>query len=180
MPIAAIPPGVEIRKLSAVQNKALQKLLENQNGTSTKNTALAVGIPTIALTIGGMAFLFKDEIKETVKESWTDIKEFAEGIPAGMFTGTIDAGFALGKEITGVDLEATTGRAAEVFGESGSLCEQYEYDLVELQQRVDNTPSWNVAAIFALGLGKRSKLKGMKKAGCTKPPYIDQNDWNRV
>ena len=180
MPIAAIPQGVEIRKLSAVQNKALQKLLENQNGSSTKNTALAVGIPTIALAIGGMAFLFKDEIKEAVKESWDDIKEFAEGIPAGAFTGAIDAGFALGKEITGVDLEATTGTAAEVFGEGVSLCEQYGYDLVELQQRVDATSKYNVPAIIALGIGKRSKLKGMKAAGCSKPPYIDQNDWNRV
>ena len=180
MPIAAIPQGVEIRKLSAVQNKALQKLLENQNGSSTKNTALLVGIPTIALAIGGMAFLFKDEIKEAVKESWDDIKEFAEGIPAGAFTGAIDAGFALGKEITGVDLEATTGTAAEVFGEGVSLCEQYGYDLVELQQRVDATSKYNVPAIIALGIGKRSKLKGMKAAGCSKPPYIDQNDWNRV
>ena len=180
MPIAAIPPGVEIRKLSAVQNKALQKLLENQNGSSTKNTALAVGIPTIALAIGGMTFLFKDEIKEAVKESWDDIKEFAEGIPAGAFTGAIDAGFALGKEITGVDLEASTGTAAEVFGEGVSLCEQYGYDLVELQQRVDKTSKYNVPAIIALGIGKRAKLKGMKAAGCSKPPYIDQNDWNRV
>jgi len=180
MPIAAIPPGVEIRKLSAAQNKALNKLMENQNGSSSKNTALAVGIPTVALAIAGMAYLFRSEIKENIKENWNDIKSFAEGIPAGMFTGTIDAGFALGKEITGVDLEATTGRAAEVFGDTISLCEQYQYDLVELQQRVDATPSWNVVAIAALGLGKRSKLKGMKKAGCTKPPYIDQNDWNRV
>ena len=180
MPIAAIPAGVELRKLSATQKKALDKLLESQNGSSTKNTALAVGIPTIALAIGGMAFLFKNEIKEAVKESWDDIKEFTEGIPAGMFTGTIDAGFALGKEITGVDLTDVTGRATEVFGEDVSLCEQYGYDLVELQQRVDSTSKYNVPAIIALGIGKRSKLKGMKAAGCNKPPYIQQGDWDRV
>jgi len=180
MPLTAVPQGVEIRKLSAAQKNALDKLLESQNGSSTKNTALAVGIPTIALALGGMAFLFRNEIKETVKESWTDIKEFAEGIPAGMFTGTIDAGFALGKEITGVDLTDVTGRAETVFGEGVSLCEQYGYDLVELQQRVDKTPSWNVVAITLLGIGKREKLKGMKKNGCSKPPYIKQNDWDRV
>jgi len=180
MPLTAVPQGVEIRKLSAAQKKALDKLLESQNGSSSKNTALAVGIPSIFLAIGGMAFLFKDEIKESIKESWTDIKQFAEGIPAGMFTGTIDAGFALGKEITGVDLTDVTGRAAEVFGEDVTLCQQYEYDLVELQQRVDKTPSWNVVAITLLGIGKREKLKGMKKAGCSKPPYINKNDWDRV
>lgn len=180
MPIAAIPPGVEIRKLSAVQKRALDEMMGRESGTSLKNTAVLVGIPALFIGVGGMAFLFKDEIKETVKESWSDIKEFAEGIPAGMFTGTIDAGFALGKEITGVDLTATTGTAAEIFGEDVNICQQYEYDLVALQERVDKTPSWNVFAIAALGLGKREKLKGMKAAGCTKPPYIDQNDWNRV
>ena len=180
MPLTAVPQGVEIRKLSAAQKRALDKLLESQNGSSTKNTALAVGIPTIVLALGGLAFLFKSEIKENIKENWDDLKSFAEGIPAGMFTGTIDAGFALGKEITGVDLTEVTGRATEVFGESVSLCEQYEYDLVELQQRVDKTPSWNVVAITLLGIGKREKLKGMKKAGCSKPPYINQNDWDRV
>jgi len=179
MPLTAVPQGVEIRKLSAAQKKALDKLLESQNGSSTKNTALAVGIPSIFLALGGMAFLFKDEIKESIKESWTDIREFAEGIPAGMFTGTIDAGFALGKEITGVDLTDVSGRPAAA-GIDLTLCEQYLYDLVELQQRVDKTPSWNVVAITLLGIGKREKLKGMKKAGCSKPPYIDKNDWDRV
>ena len=63
MPIAAIPQGVELRKISAVQQRALDKLVESQNGTSLKNTALAVGIPSIFLGVGALAFLFRDEIK---------------------------------------------------------------------------------------------------------------------
>ena len=177
MPIAAIPQGVELRKISSVQQKALDKLLENQNGTSLKNTALAVGIPSIFLGVGALAFLFRDEIKEALKEEWTGIKGFAEGIPTGIFTGTIESGFALGREITGIDLEATTGRAAEVFGPDVGICQQYEYDLVELAQRTEDAAWWEKPA---LGLGIRQKLKGMKKAGCSKPAFTPQTDWDRV
>ena len=53
MPLTAVPQGVEIRKLSAAQKNALDKLLESQNGSSTKNTALAVGIPSIFLGVAG-------------------------------------------------------------------------------------------------------------------------------
>ena len=116
MPITAIPAGVEIRKITAVQKRALDELMSKQNTTSTKTTALAVGLPAIFLGLAGLSFLFKDEIKDTIKEEWEDIKSFAEGIPAGIFTGAVDAGFDLGKEITGIDLEATTGKAEEIFG----------------------------------------------------------------
>ena len=177
MPIAAIPAGVELRKISAVQKRALDELLAKTETGSAKNTALAVGIPTIALAIGGMAFLFRDEIKETLKEEWENIKSFAEGIPAGIFTGTIDAGFALGKEITGVDLETTTGEAAEIFGKDVGICQQYEYDLIELAQRSENAGFFEKAL---LGFNIRQKLKGMKKAGCEKPSWTPQIDWNRV
>jgi len=180
MPITAIPAGIELRKISATQKKALDELLQKQNGMSVLNTAILVGIPAVIIGLGAAAFLFKDEIKETVKDEWENIKSFAEGIPAGILTGSIDAGFGLAKEITGIDLEATTGEAAEIFGPDVGICQQYEYDLVSLAQRVDDTPSWNLPAKIALGVGIRSKLKGMKAAGCPKPPFTPSEDWSRV
>jgi hypothetical protein len=180
MPITAIPAGIELRKISVTQKKALDELLQKQNGMSVLNTAILVGIPALVIGLGAAAFLFKDEIKETVKEEWENIKSFAEGIPAGIFTGAIDAGFGLGKEITGIDLEKTTGEAAEVFGADVGICQQYEYDLVSLAQRVDDTPSWNLLAKAALGVNIRSKLKGMKAQGCSKPAFTPSEDWSRV
>jgi hypothetical protein len=177
MPIAAIPAGVELRKISAVQKKALDDLLQNQNGASTKNTALAVGIPAVFLGLGALAFLFKDEIKEGIKEEWTNVKEFAEGVPAGILTGTIESGLTLGEEIIGVDLTQTTGRAAEIYGEDVGICQQYEYDLIELAQRAEGAGFFEKPLI---GLGIRQKLKGMKRAGCDKPAFTPQEDWNRV
>jgi len=177
MPIAAIPAGVEIRKISAVQKRALDDLMVKESGSSAKNTALAVGLPTIVLALGGLAVLFRDEIKEGIKEEWTNLKEFGEGIPTGVLVGTIESGLALGKEITGVDLEATTGRAEEIYGPDIGICQQYEYDLIELAQRSENAAFWEKPI---LGLGIRQKLKGMKKAGCDKPPFTPQIDWDRV
>ena len=48
MPIAAIPQGVEIKKLTPTQEKALDKLLKAQRDENTLQTAIRVAIPTIA------------------------------------------------------------------------------------------------------------------------------------
>ena len=48
MAIAAIPPGVEIKKLSPTQEKALDKLLKQQRDENTLQTAIRVAIPTLA------------------------------------------------------------------------------------------------------------------------------------
>jgi len=180
MPITAIPAGIELRKISSTQKKALDELLKKQDGYSVLNTAVLVGIPALVIGLGAAAYLFKDEVKEFVTEEWENIKTFAKGVPAGIFVGSIDAGFGLAKEITGIDLEATTGQAAEIFGPDIGICQQYEYDLVSLAQRVDDTEWWNYPAQVALGVGIRSKLKGMKAQGCPKPAFTPPEDWSRV
>ena len=40
MPIAAIPQGIELRKISAVQKRAVDELLQKQKDTSLLNTAI--------------------------------------------------------------------------------------------------------------------------------------------
>lgn len=177
MPIAAIPAGVELRKISATQKKALDDLLKQESGNSTFNTALLVGIPAAVVVAGGLFWLFKDEAKAEIKNQWSAIKEFAKGIPAGMLTGTIESGLALGQEITGIDLETTTGKAAEIYGEDVGICQQYEFDLIELAQRAQGAGFFEKPL---LGLNIRQKLKGMKKAGCPKPPFTPSEDWSRV
>jgi len=177
MPIAAVPAGVELRKISATQKRALDELLKQESGNSTFNTGLLVGVPALVVVLAGGVWLFKDEIKSAAKEEWTNIKEFAEGIPGGILTGTIESGLALGKEITGVDLEATTGTAAEIYGEDISICAQYEYDLISLAERAEGAGFFEKPV---LGLAIRQKLKGMKKAGCDKPPFTPAEDWSRV
>ena len=180
MPITAIPAGIELRKISSTQKKALDELLKKQDGYSVLNTAVLVGIPALVLGLGAAAYLFKDEIKEIIPEIIEEAKTFAKGVAAGIFVGSVEAGFGLAKEITGIDLEATTGQAAEIFGPDIGICEQYEYDLVSLAQRVDDTPDWRLDKKILLGVGIRSKLKGMKAAGCPKPPFTPPEDWNRV
>ena len=64
MPIAAIPQGIELRKISAGQQKAVDELLKKQKETSLLNSA----IPSTALLViaagTGAIYLFRDEIKE--------------------------------------------------------------------------------------------------------------------
>ena len=50
MPIAAIPQGVEIRKISAVQKRALDELLKHQKEQSLLQTAMVALIPSVTTT----------------------------------------------------------------------------------------------------------------------------------
>jgi len=172
MPIAAIPQGVELRKISAVQKRALDELLKKQKQTSLSSNALLVGLPTLVIGGVALAYVFKDEIKENIEEAEKYIKE----LPTKAFTGIIEEGFKIGKQITGVDLEAATPATTGTIFEGTTVCERYGYDLVSLYERDPYWP-WEKAAV---GLGIREKLKGMKKAGCSKPPYVEQKNWDRV
>ena len=176
MPISAIPPGVEIRKLTAVQKRALDELLKKQKETSLSNSAILVGVPALVVGLGALAWIFKDELKE----NWEDIKAQVKDLPGVAGTGVLQAGFDLGKTLTGVDLEETTGTAEAIYGEDIDICASYEYDLISLYQRANETSDYNLPAKAAIGLGIREKLKGMKKAGCSKPAFVNQSNWDRV
>ena len=47
MPIAAIPQGVELRKISAVQKRAIDDLLKKQKESNILETAVGALIPTL-------------------------------------------------------------------------------------------------------------------------------------
>ena len=176
MPITAIPQGVEIRKITAVQKRALDELLGRQKETSLSNTAILVGIPALVVGLGAIAYIFKDELKE----NWEDIKAQITDLPGDVGTSILDVGFDLAKDLGVTDLQETTGTAETIYGEDIDKCSSYEYDLINLYQRADDTSDYNLPAKAAIGLGIREKLKGMKKAGCSKPAFVNQSNWDRV
>jgi hypothetical protein len=173
MPITAIPPGVEIRKITAVQKRALDELLNRQKESSLLGNAILVGIPALVVGLGALAYVFKDELKDQIKER-------LEALPGDIGTGILETGFDLAKDLGATDLQQTTGTAEAIYGEDIDKCSAYEYDLVNLYQRGRDTPGWNVVAKAAIGLDIREKLKGMKKFGCSKPAFVEQKNWDRV
>ena len=178
MPIAAIPQGVEIRKISAVQKRALDELLKQQKDQTLLQTAMVALIPSItALTIAaGAGYLFIH--RETIADTYQQLKD-------DFFSGAGKTFTDFGKTITGGAIAADTPSAsvmdaAQTGGpyEGFNTCQLFEVDLVDLwaKQEEANDPFTK----FAIGLNLQQKYSGMKKAGCSKPSRVDQSNWDRA
>jgi len=174
MPIAAIPQGVEIRKISSVQKRALDELLRQQKEQTLLQSAMVALIPSVtALTIAatfGYIYIHRD----TIADQYEQLKQ-------DFFSGTGKAFTDFGKTITGgaivADQPSKQAEEGTIF-QNMTKCQLYEYDIVELFSRMDsaNDPFTK----FAIGYNLQQKYSGMKKEGCPKPARVSQSDWDRA
>jgi hypothetical protein len=181
MGLELMPDGKTFKKLNAVQEKAVNRYYRRLHDVPlTQSLALPIGLAVLG-GIGAIAYIFKDDIKKEFEEQkealWVWIVEGIKNIPAKTFGWTVEQGFEIGTVISGVDLTKPTGEATEVFGEGVNVCSQYEYDLINLYQKSEDASFWEKPLY---GVGIRQKLKGMKKAGCSRPPFVEQKNWDRV
>jgi len=173
MPIAAIPQGVEIRKISAVQKRALDELLGRQREQTLLQTAIVALVPSVtALTIAG-TFGYIYIHRDTIADQYEELKQsFSQGVTQG-FTD-------FGKTITGgalaADEPSNQPEEGTVF-ENLTKCQLYEYDITTLFGRMEGAGFWDK---FAIGYNLQEKYKGMKREGCPKPARVSQSDWDRA
>ena len=176
MALTLMPDGKTFKKLNAAQEKALKNYYNRLHDKPlTETLGVPIGLAVLG-GIGALAYIFRDEIKKEFEEQEKAFVDWLKGLPAKVGVGFFDLGFDIGKTVTGTDLTKPSGEAAEVFGPDVSICSQYEYDLINLRNRDPFWP-WEKAAV---GLAIREKLVGMKKEGCSKPPFIDQKNWDRI
>ena len=181
MGLELMPDGKTFKKLNAVQEKAVNRYYRRLHDVPlTQSLALPIGLAVLG-GIGAIAYIFKDDIKKEFEEQkealWVWIVEGIKNIPAKTFGWSVEQGFEIGTTISGIDLTKPTGEAAEVFGEGVNVCSQYEYDLINLYQQREDAAWWEKPLY---GVGIRQKLKGMKKADCSKPAFVEQKNWDRV
>ena len=175
MPIAAIPQGVEIRKISSVQKRALDELLKQQKDQTLLQSAIVTLVPSFtALTLGGLfAYIFIH--RDTIADQYEQLKQ-------DFFSGAGKTFTDFGKTITGgaiaADVPSNAPETGTVF-ENMNTCQLFEYDITELFGKMDDAKG-NPLAEFAIGYNLQQKYAGMKKAGCPKPPRVDQDNWNRA
>ena len=176
-----MPDGKTFKKLNRTQYTALNNYYRRLHDVPlTQSLALPIGL-VVAGGLGGLAYVFKEELIDEFKEQkealWTWIVEGIKSIPAKTFGWSVEQGFEIGTVISGIDLTKPTGEATEVYGEGVNICSQYEYDLINLYQKSEDAAWWEKPLY---GVGIRQKLKGMKKAGCSKPAFVEQKNWDRV
>jgi len=181
MALTLMPDGKTFKKLNRTQENALNTYYKRiHDKPLSQDLALPIGLIILG-GIGAIAYVFKDDIKKEFEEQkealWTWITEGVKSAPTRLFGWSVEQGFDIGTTISGIDLTKPTGEAAEVYGEGINICSQYEYDLINLYQQQEDASFWEKPLI---GVGIRSKLKGMKKAGCSKPSFTSQKNWDRV
>ena len=174
MPVIAIPKDIEFRKVTAAQQKGLEKLLKESKG----NVLRAVAIPTIAFSaialIGGTAFLFRDQIKEFVEENVDNLGEAIKDKAVGLVE---TAGGGVADIITTV-VGRDEPRTPE-FTPSGAgpipRCTRWESDYVDT---IKDNPS--PTEVVLLALAQKNIIKSMKYEKCDKPSIIPQSQWDDV
>ena len=169
MAIAAIPPGVEIKKLTPTQQKALDKLLQQQRDENTLQTAIRVAIPTLAFVgVAGVGIATTFAYLKDIE--LPSVKDLVTGV-------TVDAGSLVADTIT-----AVVGRndpKTPEFTPSGAgpipRCTRWESDYVDTVKENSGPVEGTILAVAQLNI-----IKNMKAEGCTKPMSINQSQWDKV
>ena len=169
MGISAIPPGVEIRQLTPMQERALDKLLKAQRDENTLQTAIRVAVPTLAFVgVAGIGIVTTFAYLKDIE--LPSVKDIVKG--AG-----VDAGGIVADVITTV-IGRDNPRTPE-FTPSGAgpipRCQRWESDYVTTIKDDPGPIETTLLATAQLNI-----IKNMKAEGCSRPSSIPARQWNEV
>ena len=175
MPIAAIPQGVEIRKITAVQKKALDELLGKERESNSLTTALLVGIPSIVAGSAILAYVFKDEMKQWLQDQQDTLLDAAKKVVTGTGEGIVDIVLDAGNKIFRNNPVTPT----EYAGSTLDRCTRWSVDATDTLGRIQSgklSDTQQTQAAFNLIY----IAKNMKSEGCSRPSAISQAQWDQA
>ena len=175
MPITAIPKGVELRKITAVQKKALDDLITKERGNSALTTALVVGIPSIVAGSAVLAYVFKEEAKTWFAEQEENFREAVVKVVAGAGGGIVDIVLDTANKV----FQNNPKTPKVVNGSELTRCTRWAVDATDvlaLVQKGNLTKAETVTAAFAT----IAIAKAMKLEGCSRPAAISQDQWDEA
>ena len=177
MPITAVPQGVELRKLSAVQKRAVDDLLARQRESSLVENFVTSALPALAFAgVGGAAVLvaysYLNDLKiPTAKEVAKAVTTAAGEIVSDV---VIDVGGGLAKAAGFEDNPTTPEFLPSGLGPL-SRCKRWEVDAVEIVSRIQG--GLNEVEKVQAALALKRVIKNMKKEGCDRPTAISIDQW---
>jgi len=178
MPITAVPQGVELRKLSAVQKRAVDDLLAKQRESSLIENFVTSALPALAFAgVGGAAVLvaysYLNDLKiPTAKEVAKAVTTAAGEIVSDV---VIDVGGGLAKA-AGFEDNPTTPEFLPSGTGPLSRCKRWEVDATEILARVQSGKLSNTEKVQA-ALATKRIIKNMKAEGCDRPSAISVAQW---
>ena len=175
MPITAIPKGVELRKITSVQKRALDELITKERGNSALTTALVVGIPSIVAGAAVLAYVFKEEAKTWFAEQEENFREAVVKVVAGAGGGIVDIVLDTANKV----FQNNPKTPKVVNGSELTRCTRWAVDATDvlaLVQKGNLTKAETVAAgVATIGIAKE-----MKREGCSRPSAISQAQWDQA
>jgi hypothetical protein len=173
MPITAIPKGVELRKITAVQKRALDELIAKERGSSALTTAVLVGIPSIIAGSAVLAYVFKDEMKKWFDEQEQKVKDVVKNVVVTAGETVVETVVEAGNKVFRND--PTTPE--QYAGSTLNRCTRWSVDATENLARVQKG---NLTRTEKVGLATNLKIiiSNMKSEGCSRPSAISQAQWD--
>ena len=175
MPITAIPKGVELRKITAVQKRALDELITKERGSSALTTALVVGIPSVVAGSAILAYVFKEEAQEWYADKKGEIVEAIKTIVENTGGGIVSVVLDTANKV----FQNNPKTPETVNGSKLTRCTRWAVDATDvlaLVQKGNLTKAeTTVAAIATIAIAKE-----MKREGCSRPSAISEDQWKQA
>ena len=189
MPLTAIPAGIEFRKLTQVQKRALDDYLSKEKETTLLQTVVSTLIPSItaigiATGVSVLAWAYLKDLNP--KELFFETTESAGGGLADAILGGLDkVGAAFGatqNPSTPENILLNPEASPRDYRYAGPLsrCERWEQDAMDVVTAINEGKADSYGGTILAGLALLNIAKQMKKEGCNKPLVISQAQWDQA
>jgi len=174
MALELMPDGKTFKKLNATQYKALNNYYKRLHDRPiTQELGLPIGLAILG-GMGAIAYVFKDELQQYLKDKEEDVITWIKGLPAAGGGVVADAIINLGDAI--FPANPATPEYISVGGRTvGPLtrCKRWEMDATSWLEKVQAGDYNTVQAALA---AKRI-ISNMKKEGCSRPLAFTVAQW---
>jgi len=165
MALELLPDGT-FKKLSKVQTDALDRYYKRENKRDLTTEVIAQFPLILATSIAAAAYVFRDEIKEKIKE---------EGIGAGLWVAKLITRIPFGKAEP-MEPEFVPSQLDPEIMVEVPRCLRYESDYVNQATIAEGIP---FVGVPLQALSQLYTIQSMKKEGCSKPDIIPQSQWDQ-
>jgi len=175
MALELMPDGKTFKKLNATQEKALKRYYKRLHDKPiTQELGLPIGLAVLG-GIGAIAYVFKDELQQYLKDKEEDVITWIKGLPAAGGGVVADVIIKAGDAIfpaNPVTPEYITFPDREPIGPL-TRCKRWETDATTWLEKVQ---AGNYNTIQAALAAKRI-ISNMKKEGCSRPLAFTVAQW---
>jgi len=185
MTLELMPDGVTFKKLNKTQEKALKRYYNRLHDKPlTETLGLPIGLAVLG-GIGAIAYIFKDELQQYLKDKEEDVVDWIKGLPVAAGGGVADVvvslvdavGLSTNEPVNPEYVVLNVGTPEERTVGPFSLCQRWGLDADDW---LANVQAGKFLTKIGAALAGNYIIKNMKKEECSRPRAITQAQWDDV